>query len=902
MTLAPGARLGPYEILSLIGAGGMGEVYKARDTKLGREVAIKVLPKEFAQDKERLARFEREARLLASLNHPGIATLYGLEIHEGILYLAMELVHGETLAERIARGPIPIDDALPLFQQISEALEAAHDKGVMHRDLKPANIKVTPEGKVKVLDFGLAKAFEKEQPTSNLSESPTVTRGTATGVILGTAPYMSPEQARGKVVDKRADIWAFGCCLYEALAGKAAFLGETVTDTLAKIVEREPDWQALPERTPALIRRLLHRCLHKDTSRRIHDMADARIEIEEALSGPPEGLAVSTAPVTARPEARWRKATPWFVAALMAAMVGVALWAPWRVRLENAPRVVRTSIHLPSILVAGLAENPYPILSPDGAVLVCGAREGGQQKLFMRRLDQGEWTPIPGTVGAGTPFFSPDSKWVGFFADGKLKKAPLDGVGAVVLFEIPGEPPRGGSWGPGGSIVFPKARLSGLVKIAADGGTPEVLTTADPEKGETHRWPQVLPNGKAALFSIYEYERASVVDEGSIVVQSLETGERRFLVQGAYARYAPTGHLVYARAQTLYAVLFDPDRLEVTGAGVPVLTGVRTGLLDQTGRAGFTFSQTGTLVYVASAPAERRLVLVDLQGKSEPLSAPPMAYKEARFSPDGERLAVITEDGKVHLYELEHDRLSVLASQLEDSSGTVWIPTMGIAWSPDGKRLAVYARAPGTGNGVTLVPVDGRGTVESLVGPLGWPHGWSPDGGRLLVTRRESAGWDIWEVPLVADAAPRPIVKNPGFQTQPALSPDGRWLAYTSNESGRSEVYVRPFDGSGGGRQITIRGGRAPVWAPSGQEIYFRNGEKVMAVEITTEPVFSAGRPRLLFEGPYELAGIWRPRAYDLAPDGQRFVMIESEGESTPTEFHVVQNWFEELKRLVPAN
>ena len=735
-----GTRLGTYEVLAPLGSGGMGDVYRARDTKLGRDVALKVLPEAFSKDKQRLARFEREARFLASLNHPNIAVIHGLEECESpqpersaersgvaereavgvgprgtdkrVHFLVMELVEGETLAERIARGPIPLDEALPLFRQIAEALEAAHGKGVIHRDLKPANIKITPEGKIKVLDFGLAKSFESEVSEVDLSQSPTLIRGgTQAGVILGTAPYMSPEQARGKVVDKRADIWAFGCVLFEALTGRLAFPGETLSDTIATVLSREPAWERLPEITPVSIRALSRRCLQKDPERRLRDAWDARLEIEEAVSGASEVMSAVT--VTAKPEARWQRAIPWILFGLM---VMVAVWLYAQRPAVEAPQVVRTSINVAPTDAA----TAWPAISPDGTRIVYAAREGDETQLYSRDLNEDESRPIPGTEGGSSPFFSPDGEWLGFFADGQLKKVRLDGVGAVALTKGVG---RGGSWGPDDNIVFKQTLLSGLMKISADGGTPEVLTTLDSDEQEqVHHWPQVLPNGDAVLFTA---NSGGSFDEASIVVQSLSTGERKVVAQGSNARYVSTGHLVYGRGRTLYAVPFDLDRLEVKGEGFPVQVGVRR-LVNQ---HIFAISETGTLVYQPSRPTDRRLVLVDLEGRAEPLAAPAGEYQHVRFSPDGQQLVLATRDGKIHLYELEQERFSLLFSSFEDAEGTVWTAGNPM-WSPDGTRFAVSGVASGTGllSELFIVSVDGRSIEHLVPSPATQiPYSWSPD-------------------------------------------------------------------------------------------------------------------------------------------------------------------------------
>jgi serine/threonine-protein kinase len=560
VAIPAGTRLGHFETVSFIGAGGMGQVYRARDTKLGREVAIKILPEAVAQESARILRFEREAQLLASLNHPNVATLHGLEESAGLHFLVMELVPGETLAERLAAGALGMEDAIDVLRQIAEALEAAHEKGIVHRDLKPGNIKVTPDGKVKVLDFGLAKAFGVEAPGSDVSQSPTLVRdGTASGVILGTAAYMSPEQARGKALDKRTDIWSFGCVFYECLTGKQAFGGETVSDTLAAILGREPDWQALPERTPSRVRNLLVRCLQKNSLRRLRDIGDARLEIEDSITE-----ASSTIPP--RPAKRSR--------AVLVGFAGLVLWtiavafAVWSLTRSPAPerRPTRFVINPPADEVLGSEGDPAVTLTPDGKGLVYVAFDGLHSQLYLRLLDQIEATPIPGSEGASTAFFSPDGRWVGFYGDAKLKKLPLEGGVPTALCDAP--IPVGASWGSDGTIVFTPGDFSGLFRVSADGGTPEVLTTPDPGKGESsHRWPDALPGGRAILFTIWT---DGTFDNARIGLVSLETGETRVLLEGgSFARYAPSGHIVFARQGALLAGLYPFEERGTTSVQPP---------------------------------------------------------------------------------------------------------------------------------------------------------------------------------------------------------------------------------------------------------------------------------------------------------------------------------------------
>ncbi|MCH8267337.1 MAG: serine/threonine-protein kinase [Acidobacteria bacterium] len=906
MAVSPGTQLGTYEILSHIGSGGMGDVYRARDTKLRREVAIKVLPDAFAQNPERLARFEREAHLLAALNHPNIATIHGLEESGGTHYLIMEMVPGDTLAERIQHdGAVPIEEALGIATQIAEALEHAHEKGVIHRDLKPANVKVTPDGKVKVLDFGLAKAFAGDAPGTDLSSLPTLSASvTREGVILGTAAYMSPEQARGKEVDKRTDIWAFGCVLYELLTGRQAFQGESITDIIAAILKGEPEWQALPETTPAKVRDLLRRCLQKDLRRRQQHIDDARIEMEEALSTPATA-GPAAAPIPARTS--WRQVLPWGIVFLVVGAI-IASIAVWNLNPEAPRPVSRFALTLSETELLGSAagyglNEPVVALSPDGTRLVYVAN----QQLYLRPMDSLEARLISGTEGAISPFFSPDGQWVGFFAEGKLKKVSVSGGAVLTLCDAPGS--RGGSWGTDKTIVFGKLG-AGLLQVSAAGGTPQELTTL--KEGEAqHFYPHSLPGGKAVLFNV----RTGLIETSRIEVLLLETGEQRELIQGGtHARYVPTGHLVYAQAGTpgtLLAVPFDLERLEVTGNPVPIVEGVMQ--LNTSYLAQFSFSHLGTLVYVPAASdlqGGMTLVWVDRTGAVEPLAAPPRQYRNPTLSPDGQRLAVTIPGLPPDVWVYDIARHTLIRLTFE---GDNRLPI----WTPDGKRVTFRSNRAGGPWNLFWKSADGSGTAERLATSerTQTPSSWSPDGRLLAFYDRIFTGGtsttegDIWVLPLEGDPStssgragkPQPFLQTQFYEAAPMFSPDGRRLAYVSNESGKNEVYVQPFPGPGGKRQISTDGGAEPVWARNGRELFYRNGSQMMAVEIATEPTFSAGLPRLLFEGNFQPSAASLAN-YDVTPDGQRFVMIqEGAPDSPPPQINVVLNWFEELKRRVPS-
>lgn len=887
MAIPKGTRLGCYEILSLIGTGGMGEVYRANDTKLRREVAVKVLPDAFAHDPERLARFRREAQLLAALNHPNIAAIYGLEESDGRSFLVLELVPGETLAQRIhATGPLPVEETLVICRQIAEALEAAHEKAIIHRDLKPANIKVTPEGKVKVLDFGLAKAFAGEGVSSDPSESPTLSAApTLQGTILGTAAYMSPEQARGKTVDKRTDLWAFGCVLYELLTGKQAFRGDDVQEILATVLKAEPDWQALPANTPVKIQDLLRRCLQKDLKRRFRDAADAHIEIEDSLSA---SASVQPAPVKipALSFRRWALFSA-LACVLAAAVTGLAVWT-----LKPTPPkpVTRTVIALPAgdQWVTGFL--PGIALSPDGGQLAYVATRGAVQQIYLRALDSLDARPVSGTEGANAPFFSPDGQWLGFVAGQNLKKVSVSGGAPLTIAALPSSFVTG-SWGSNDVIVLVPGPSSNLWQVAAAGGTAQPLTRL--EKGESgHYLPEVLPGGKAVVFTVWSQ---GAFGDAQIVVQSLETGKRKVLVNGGNnPRYASSGHLIYIRSGTLLAAPFDLKRLEVTGPPVPLVEGV----LETNGVGQFSISNNGSLVYLPGAAqgGPKTLVWVDRKGTVAALKAPARSYGFPRISPDGQQLAVWIQEypGDIWIYSLAHDTLTRLTFD-----GNSLIP----AWARDGKRVA-FASGKGGLLNFFWKPADGSGAEERLSTSefLQIPGSFTPDGRAFLFS--ESApktGQDIWVLPLEGDRKPRVFLQTQFNEITPQVSPDGRWVAYNSDESGRYDVYLQPFPGPGGKHQISTEGGREIVWGANGELVY-RNGDKMMAVEIKTQPVLEVGKPRVLFEGHYEMNPLGPIPFYDMSADGQRFLMIKpSEQASAATQINVVENWFEELKRRVPV-
>jgi serine/threonine-protein kinase len=857
----------------------MGEVWRARDTRLDREVAIKVLPEAFATDASRLSRFEREAKLLAALNHPGIATVHGFEHVDGVSMLIQELVEGPTLAERLRRGALPVREALELAGRIAEALEAAHEKGIVHRDLKPSNVKLTADRRVKVLDFGLAKALAGEASTGDVSKLPTDTSPTGAGVILGTAPYMSPEQARGESVDERTDIWAFGCVLYEMLAAKRAFPGASGTDVVVGILEREPDWKALPSDVPPLARSVLRRCLRKDRSQRLHAMADARLEIEEALTGTGSQAAAEPA------WSRWSAPRAWLVILGVLAAAGTSwLWTRSPPPGHHAP--TRFNIDVAASTQLPLETVTAPIaISPDGRQLAYQA-EG--QGLYVRALDQARARRIPGTEGASQPFFSPDGQWLGCVADGKLLRVPLGGGSPRVIAEAPQV--RGASWADDGTIVYTPHTLSGLFRVSSEGGAPSKLTEPDPSQETSHRWPQVLPGGHAVLFTIHP--PSGRIDESRIAALSLKTGDRKILVQGGiYGRYVPTGHLVFASGGSMFAAPFDVGKLELMGPAAAVLDDVR--MAWGSGAAHFDFSRGGTAMYVMphQRPGEAALQWVDRKGAAAPVTSTRRAFRDPQLSPDGRRLAVHVQEPKgndLWLLDIARQAWTRLTFAKDNT-----VPV----WSPDGARIAFTSNRNGHYN-LYLIAADGGG-VERLTTSVSWqfPSSWSPDGRVLLFDgSNPDTDWDIWEVPVDGDRRPRPLVATPLKEAEASLSPDSRWLAYTSDESGRSEVYVRAHGGSDRRWTISTEGGSEPLWSHMGREIVYRNGTKILAVPVATTPTFKAGVPAVLFDRGKRVLG------YDVTPDGQRFVIAE-DAETEPERLQIVfiPDWFEELKAKVPV-
>lgn len=893
MTLQRGARLGPYEVLTLVGQGGMGEVYRARDVKLNRDVAIKVLPEHLAKDPERLARLRREALVLASLNNPNIAHIHGLEDADGVPALVLELVDGSTLAERLANGPLPLAESIEIARQIAAGLEAAHEKGVIHRDLKPANVKITPDGTVKLLDFGLAKAIAADGPEPDLT---TVTSAnTEAGTVLGTAAYMSPEQARGRPVDKRTDIWAFGCVLFEMLSGRRPFGGETLSDTIAGVLTRDPDWEALPAGLPVNINVLLRRSLEKDSRRRLRDIGDARIELDDA-KGPAAGSILPAQPPT--PTRRTAIAA---LAGAAAGAVATGVLAVSRYRNDGTPRsLTRFAIPLPGTSVMTASFNKRIAISPDGTYLACNL---APNNILIRSISGLEMKP-PVEGARGVPFFSPDSRWIGYFATDapwRLQKVALSGGGATTICST--ENFAGATWAADDMIYFVPAVPGGLARVPAAGGEPVPVVSIDFDRGERlFKNPHALPGGTAVLLTVGTVDSESF-DDAQIVVVSLRTGEKRVLVQGGTSPcYSSTGHVVYARNGSLFAVPFDLNRLEVTGQPVMVLEGVL--MSRDTGVANFEVARTGDLVYVPgrAVGGARTLHWVDRSGRGEPLALPSRAYLHPRLSPDGTRLAIEVEgsDHDVHVYDFR----SGVFSNLTTDGVSHWP-----VWSADGQRIG-YRSGPMGRFRLFEVPADRSGPAKQVLTAdfSQSPGSYSPDGRAIAFTMnlQTSTPPKIAVVPLDGDPTPKPLDDSRYAQGSPKFSPDGRYIAYCTNESGRPQVYVRVFPGPGAKVQVSSEGGTDPVWRRDGRELFYRNGDSMMVVPVAAGPNFAAGRPQQLWKASYShgmssscgAPGLTSSN-YDVTPDGLRFLMVKDEDveKDAAREFIVVQGWGDELSR-----
>jgi Tol biopolymer transport system component len=882
LAFTPGTRLGPYEILSALGAGGMGEVYRARDTRLDRDVAMKLLPDLFASDAERLARFTREAQTLASLNHPNIAHIHGLEESGGVRALVMELVEGEDLSQRIARGAIPLEEALPIAKQIADGLEAAHEQGIIHRDLKPANIKVRPDGTVKVLDFGLAKLTEAggagRAGPADLSQSSTRTSPaamTGLGVILGTAAYMSPEQARGKPLDKRTDIWAFGCVLYEMLTGRRTFADDEVSDVLAAVLTREPDLAALPVTAPPSIRRLLRRCLQKDRSERLRDIGDARIEIRDALSkADPE---VAVAPVVGA-DRRRRERLAW-IGALAALTLALAASLILGLRPSPAGSEMRVDIATPPTTA------PLSLaISPDGRTIAFVATSESESRLWVRSLASASARPVVGTDGAEYPFWSPDSRSVGFFAQGQLRRVDVDGGSVQTLANVPAG--QGGAWNRDDVILF--ASLGNPIsRIPAKGGDP-VAVSGLAQQG-TDFSPQFLPGGRRFLY----YVRGSPEVRGVYVGQLDETLEpRRLLDSDSGAVYASSGQLLFVRQGTLFAQDFDPSRLALTAGPFPVAERV----VFRSGLAALSISAAGPIIYRTGSTAEphAQWVWFDRSGREVTKVSNAMAGDAGNFpsmAPDGRRVALqVMVNGNADIWSLDTGR--GLFSRFTSDAADDVMPI----WSPDGSRIVFSSNRSGV-HQLYQKSVTGAGGEELLLSTaeLKFATDWSLDGRFLLyLSDNQKTGSDLWALPMNGDRTPFPVVKTTFNEGQAQFSPDGKWIAYQSNESGSFEIYVQPFPGPEGKSRISTNGGGQVRWRRDGKELfYIALDGRLIAIPVqlaSSGQAVDVGAPVPLFAAP--VGGALEERQqYIVSSDGQRFLMkaVTEEGSTSP--ITVILNW-----------
>ncbi len=888
MTLAAGTKLGPYEIVSPLGAGGMGEVYRAKDSKLGREVALKVISEQFANDAERMARFEREAKVLASLNHPNIAHIYGLEDSGGVRALVMELVEGQTLAERIARGPIPLEETLSIAKQIAEALEYAHERGIVHRDLKPANVKITPDGAVKVLDFGLAKAIEETSDALEIGNSPTLSMGaTRAGVILGTAAYMSPEQAKGKSADRRADIWSFGVVLYEMLSGKQMYGGETAPETLAHVITKEPSWENLPATTPTPIRNLLERCLTKDPKARLQAIGEARIIIERYLANPAGSTSSIERISSEQPVSR--RVLPWSIAALAVVIAVIVAWAPWR-QSSDGSRAMRLAFAVPPNLAFNDAQSDSAVISPDGQKIAFTATsQDGKWQLWVRSLDSPDARLLPGSDDPLEPFWSPDSKSIAFGSQGKLKRVDLVGGSAQVLCDAARM--TGGAWSTKGVILFGSDYGSVLYQVPATGGEPKPVTVSNAGgRGDFgHTAPSFLPDANHFLFRISVNSNPQ-----GVWIGSLDSPEaKQVLTDNTSAVYASPGYLIFVRNSALMAQAYDAGSLQLKSEAIPIIPQAIT---DARGPGRYSVSDNGILVWQSNWKREYQLLWFDREGKQVGSVGPVMEVtsgQEPHLSPDGKRL-VIKRDSNIWVIDLARDtgiRLSTVFSQLP-------------LWTPDGSQIIFQSSTDEVGKrGIVRRAANGVGEVELLLNGVNFPHEISPDGRFILFTRRGvKTRLDIWALPLFGDRKEFPLMNSAFDEREPQISPDGRWLAYCSDESGSYEIYARPFSAEGkvgdDKRRVSTNGGSEEKWSANGKELFYIAGDgELMSVPVKTSGAgIEFGAPKALFKtrlfGQQSIL-----HEFDVTPDGQRFIVGTLIGEPKAPPPTVILNWTTELNK-----
>ena len=888
-----GQTLGQYEIGELLGAGGMGEVYRARDTRLGRDVALKFLPEAFTGDDARLSRFEREAQLLAQLHHPNIASIFGLEEADGVRALAMELVEGPTLAERLEQGLPSVEESLSIARQIAEAVEEAHGKGIIHRDLKPLNIKLTSDGNVKVLDFGLAKALDPDAGTlevaSDSAASPTLTvGGTMAGVILGSAPYMSPEQAKGVAVDERADIWSFGVVLFEMLSGERLFTGDSVPETLAGVLKTEIGFDALRADTPPAVRRLLRRCLQRKRKQRLHHIADARLVLEDVADGTDDGETEASAVLSPGPS---RVSRVWPIAlVLIAAAAGLVGYLLRSEPTAADPMQLTVQLAPEQQLIGGA--NSIMTFSPDGNTLYFPGKQDGKRCLFQRALTERNATCVEGTEGGDTVFTSPDGRWLGFVSAGRLMKVPVEGGRPFDLGEARGA--GGATWLEDDTLIYAPIYSDGLFHVDVEGGEPERLTTPDRDSGELgHWWPEALPGDRKIVFTAFR----TPLDRSRIGVLDLDDGSIRWVVEnGFFARYVSTGHLLYARGYRLFAIPFDPASATTTGPAVAVLDDLA---VSHTGGSGsYSVSRQGTLAYLSRTSGNplREIVWIDRQGRSTPAIEEPNHFMSVSLSPDNRKAALTIREASRDLWTYAFDRGTL--SRLTSSELTEFDPQ----WSPDGRELFYVVDLPpfqlyriSAGQ-----PDSGRPVFEQASGFDMTSCIVSPDGQTIAYTMSESGtGQNVYTRSLDGDEPAQVLAASRSEEDYPSFSPDGRWIVYESGETGRTELYVEPFPGPGDRVQITAGGGYESLWARNG-EIFFRRDDEFFAITTRTNGSFEFDAPVSLFRFPVVSGTVDELRGFDISADGQRMIAVTVPKSRWPRRLEIVTDWMNGLDRIAP--
>jgi Tol biopolymer transport system component len=876
-------KIGHYDLKERLGAGGMGEVYRAHDTQLGRDVAVKILPAAFLDDPQRRARFEREARVLASLNHQHVGAIYGLQEADGHRALVLELIDGETLADRIAAaGSLPVEEALDIARQIAEGLSAAHEKGIIHRDLKPANVMITSSGVVKVVDFGLARMDGPESSSSSIANSPTISAvGTVQGTILGTAVYLSPEQARGRPLDRRTDIWSFGCVLYEMFTGRLVFGRETVSDSITAILSQEPDWSALPQRVPERIRSLLRRCLAKDARRRLHDIADARLEIEETLAAPDAAPQTASGIVATLPRNRVREWLPWLLfgaAAVALVVVSLVALSGRRTPANGGPSGAVKFLLEPPGFVIFTPSQSFVSVSPDGRHLAfCAGSDSGLPMIWVRTLDDLQARPIPGTESARYAFWSPDGRHIGFFvAGGGIKRVDLSGGPPQTITSGALATPTGATWNTDGTIIF--SLLAGPIQKVPDrgGAAPIAITTYDPKRDGSHSFPVALPDGRRFLYYVRSYD----AERDGIYVRDLASGtERKVVSASSTVAYTKDGHLLYVRERTLLAQAFDVSAATLSGDPVPVTDNID--YFAESGNAAFSASHNGVIVYRTSTAApQSRLIWVDRTGKRLGELVEPGSYRNPRLSPDGSRVAVemVDRTGNRDIYIIEVAR--GLPVRLTFDPGRDASPV----WSSDGKRIAWQGSAA-----LLLKTADGIGREQQLH-PEPWiPDDWVPDGSGLIF--HPNAPRDVFFMdPDTPERAHRRVLHGRGITTHARLSPDGRWIAYINADSGRFEVFIQDYPNGAGRWHVSPSGGVQPKWRPDGKELFYLTPDgKMMAVPITLGALPQIGKAQQLFQTQAETVSGFTWHQFDITADGKRFLINTTETVATP--LTVVYDW-----------